>query len=59
MNELQWISFWEGVLFLGLGSYLILALVIVPLGAVDIVRLFRKLEAPDQSAENQCDESDE
>ena len=47
MNEQIWIAIWKYVLLVGLGSYALLALVIIPFGARDIVRLFRKLDRPD------------
>lgn len=47
MNEHIWIQIWKYVLLAGLGSYALLALVIVPCGAIDIYRLFRKLDRSD------------
>ncbi|HSG70657.1 MAG TPA: hypothetical protein VLA12_09605 [Planctomycetaceae bacterium] len=47
MNEQAWIQFWKAVLIVGLGSYFLLALAIIPFGARDILRLFRKLDRPD------------
>ncbi|MDB4680045.1 hypothetical protein OAK47_03160 [Planctomycetaceae bacterium] len=47
MSEQSWIAFWQTVLLLGLGSYLVLAIVIVPFGARDIYRLFKNLDARD------------
>jgi len=51
MNEQQWITFWEVVLTLGRGSYLVLAVVIVPFGIRDILRLFRHLDQRDDGEE--------
>lgn len=48
MNEQIWIQFWKYVLLAGLGSYALLALVIIPCGALDIYRLFRKLDRPEE-----------
>ena len=42
--ESPWILFWEFVLTVGLGSFFILVLVVIPLGARDIRRLFQKLD---------------
>lgn len=44
MNEHAWIQFWKYVLIAGLGSYAVLALIIIPCGARDIYRLFQKLD---------------
>lgn len=52
MNEHAWIQFWKYVLIVGLGSYAVLALIIIPCGARDVYRLFQKLdrqETEDQS----------
>ena len=38
-----WIPFWETVLTIGFGSFALLVLLVIPLGARDILRLFRKL----------------
>ena len=40
-----WIKFWEAVLTIGFGSFAILVLVVIPLGARDVFRLFKKLDA--------------
>lgn len=47
MNS-NWLTFWEIVLTLGLSAFALLVLVVIPLGARDIRRLFAKLE--EQSA---------
>ena len=47
MNEQAWIQFWKIVLIVGLGSYFLLAIAIVPAGARDILRLFKKLDSSD------------
>lgn len=41
----DWIQFWKVVLTVGLGSFALLVLVVIPLGARDVLRLFRKLDA--------------
>ncbi len=40
-----WIKFWEIILTIGFGSFAILVLIVIPLGARDVLRLFRKLDA--------------
>lgn len=40
-----WIKFWEIVLTIGFGSFAILVLIVIPLGARDVLRLFKKLDA--------------
>lgn len=47
MTEHTWIQIWKYVLLAGLGSYALLALVIIPCGARDIYRLFQRLDRPD------------
>lgn len=39
-----WIRFWEIVLIVGFGSFFLLVLAVIPLGARDVARLFRKLD---------------
>jgi hypothetical protein len=39
-----WIKFWETVLMIGFGSFALLVLIVIPLGARDILRLFKKLD---------------
>ena len=53
MSEQVWIQFWQYVLLIGLGSYALLALIIIPFGARDILRLFRKLDQSDSSGDNE------
>ena len=48
MNESEWIMFWQTVLGIGLGSYVLMALIIIPFGARDVLKLFCKLDANDQ-----------
>ena len=54
MNEQDWIQFWKFVLIVGLGSYFLLAIAIVPAGARDIFRLFRKLDSSDVDDNDQA-----
>lgn len=44
-----WVQFWETVLIAGLGSYFLLVLAVIPLGALDVLRLFRVLDETDES----------
>jgi hypothetical protein len=41
MNELA--TFWKWAYILGLGSYALIAIVVIPLGVRDLVRMFRLL----------------
>ena len=59
MTEQTWIQIWKYVLLIGLGSYAILALVIVPCGAIDIYRLFRRLDRPDKEEQPDGDSAPE
>lgn len=58
MSSDAWINLWSAVLWLGLGSYFLGVLVVAPLGARDIVRLFARLDARDREdqLEKQRDE---
>lgn len=47
MSESDWISFWKAVLAIGLGSYFLLVLVVIPFGFRDVVRMFRSLDTRD------------
>lgn len=39
-----WIDIWQWLYILGLGSFFLLVLAIIPLGARDLLRLFRHLD---------------
>lgn len=39
-----WISLWTWIYALGLGSFFVIALVMVPLGARDVWRMLRAIE---------------
>ena len=39
-----WITFWKYLLYVGFGSFAVLVLVVIPLGARDVFRLFKKLD---------------
>ena len=53
MNNIDiWIAIWKWVLIAGLGSFFLLALVVLPLGARDLVRLFRRLDDPSRDADD-------
>ena len=43
-NEIPWLWFWEIVLGVGISSFLLLVLVVIPLGARDIKRMFSRLD---------------
>ncbi len=49
---LTWIQFWETVLTIGFGSFALLVLVVIPLGARDVLRLFRRLDAASKENHN-------
>ena len=40
----NWIELWKWVLIIGLGLYFVVVVAVVPLGALDIRRLFRRLD---------------
>ena len=44
MSMELWISLWTWIYVLGLGSFFVIALVMVPLGARDVWRLLRAIE---------------
>ena len=46
-----WIKFWETVLTIGFGSFAILVLIVIPMGARDVFRLFKKLDATSRQDE--------
>ena len=48
MSESDWISFWKAVLAIGLGSYFLLVLVVIPLGFRDVVKMFRSLDTREE-----------
>ena len=51
-----WIKFWETILIIGFGSFAILVLIVIPMGARDVFRLFKKLDAASrQDEENSQD----
>jgi len=39
----SWIAFWKYACLFGFAAFYVLVLVIIPLGAIDLVKLFRKL----------------
>jgi len=41
----NWIELWKWVLIIGLGVYFLVVIAVVPLGALDIRKLFRRLDA--------------
>ena len=50
-----WIEIWKWVLIIGLGSFFLLAIVVLPLGARDLVRLFRRLDDPSRDSDDEAD----
>ncbi len=44
----NWIMFWKYLLMAGIGAYVITVLLIIPLGARDIVSLLRELGKHDK-----------
>jgi hypothetical protein len=50
-----WIDVWKWVLTIGLGFYFLIVLVTIPLGALDIRKLFRKLDAQRKARESNAD----
>ena len=53
MNNIEiWTEIWKWVLIIGLGSFFLLALVVLPLGARDLLRLFRRLDDPSRDADD-------
>ncbi|VAX42603.1 hypothetical protein MNBD_PLANCTO02-762 [hydrothermal vent metagenome] len=44
MIESAWITFWKYLLYVGFGSFALLVLVVIPFGARDVFRLFKKLD---------------
>lgn len=50
-----WIKIWEIVLIVGFGSFAILVLTIIPLGARDVFRLFRALDSKSAQPEEMQD----
>lgn len=47
----HWVAFWQWVFIIGLGSFFLLALVIIPLGGRDLLRLFKRLAEQQREAE--------
>jgi hypothetical protein len=44
MSLESWVALWTWIYALGLGSFFVLALVMIPLGARDVRRLLRSIE---------------
>jgi len=44
-----WVSLWTWIYALGLGSFLVLAVVMAPLGARDVRRMLRAVELEERS----------
>lgn len=43
----SWIAFWKYACIVGFGCFYLLAVVVIPLGARDLMRLFRRLSGRD------------
>ena len=54
--ETVWLTIWKWTLILGLGSFFLLALVIIPLGAFDIRKFFQRLNSTQFRSENDCND---
>ncbi len=39
-----WVTLWEGIFLIGIGAFFLLVLAIIPLGARDLVLLFKHLK---------------
>lgn len=53
MNNIEiWIEIWWWILIIGLGSFFLLAIVVLPLGARDLLRLFRRLDDPERRSDD-------
>jgi hypothetical protein len=50
-----WTEIWYWVLIVGLGSFFLLSLVVLPLGARDLVRLFRRLDDPSRDSDDDAE----
>jgi hypothetical protein len=48
LAAIDWSELWTWLLAVGLGSFFLLVLVVLPLGARDIFRMFRRLDGPDR-----------
>ena len=53
MNGLQ--QFWTWVYLLGIGAFVIMTVVIIPLGFRDLLRLLKDLGAGEQDGEHESD----
>lgn len=53
--ESAWIGFWKVVLTVGFGSFALLVVAVIPLGAMDIVKLFRKMDREEIGSDSQVE----
>jgi len=53
----MWINIWTACLIVGLGSFYLVVLIVIPLGARDIRRLFSTLDEADQARQESTDRS--
>ena len=54
--ETVWLTIWKWTLILGLGTFFLLAVVIIPLGAYDVRKFFRRLNNTQFRSENDRDD---
>jgi hypothetical protein len=54
-TDIPWLRFWEIVLCVGIGSFVLLVLAVIPLGARDIKRMFARLDAMADAEEDASD----
>ena len=48
----DWITFWKWAYVIGLGSFAVLVVAVIPLGARDLIALFRHLQGRDDTPES-------
>lgn len=51
MDNASWVQAWAAILAVGLGSFYLVVLVVIPLGARDIFRLFARLDRKEDTDE--------
>ncbi len=52
----SWVIFWKWAYLIGLVSFAVLVVVVIPLGARDLVRLFQHLQGQDDQPQATKDE---
>ena len=48
-----WISFWKWSYIIGMASFFALVVILIPLGARDLISMFRRLEQEDDTLRDQ------